>query len=147
MRKPGRWSTTSSPAATASSTSSCAATSLRTWRRWRRDGGSTSEAWNRQEHEMKKTMTREDLYERAADLAAELYRMVHVQPGTDEFELSVEIRKAAQDVMTNLGSGMDPAETLDDASGASARLECLLLLAKDLAFFPSVDLPEFRKRA
>ena len=96
---------------------------------------------------MKQKTTREDLHGRAMDLAAEIYRMVHCLPEAEEFELSVEIRKAAQDLVTHLRSGMDPEEALDDASGASARLECLLLLAKDLAFFPKVDLTDFRKRA
>lgn len=94
-----------------------------------------------------KKPTREELFEKAHEMAVELYRMVHCEHEAQEFELSVEIRKAATDVARYLLSDMDPAETLDAASGASARLECLLLLARDLAFFPKADLDDYRKRA
>ncbi|MBV8881180.1 MAG: four helix bundle protein [Planctomycetaceae bacterium] len=92
-------------------------------------------------------ITLEDLQERAQDLALELFRMIRSEPDDEEFELAVEIRKAAQDIARSLTSGMEPRELLDAASGTSARLECLLLLAKDLAFFPQADLGEYRKRA
>ena len=94
-----------------------------------------------------KKLTRQELFQKANELALELYRMVHCGEKSPEFELSVEIRKAAQDTARSLMSEMDPGETLDAASQASARLECLLLLARDLAFFPQADLGDFQKRA
>lgn len=94
-----------------------------------------------------KKPTRQELFQSAHELALELYRMVHCGEKAPEFELSVEIRKAAQDTARYLMSEVDPVETLDAASGASARLECLLLLARDMAFFPKADLGEFQKRA
>lgn len=96
---------------------------------------------------MKKKPTREDLSKRSHDLALDLYRMVHCGDRAPEFQLSVEIRKAAQDLSRSLMPGMDADQALDAASGAAARLEALLLLAKDLAYFPMADLGDFQKRA
>lgn len=96
---------------------------------------------------MKKKVTRDDLSRKAHDLTLELYRMVHCDDRSPEFQLSVEIRKAAQDLSRSLMSELDSDLALDGASGASLRLQALLQLAKDLAFFPNAGLADFQTRA
>lgn len=94
-----------------------------------------------------KKITREDLHQRALDLTVEIYRSVGCDPKSEAFELSVELRKAAQDTARNLSSELELEGALDAASGSAARLECLLLIAKDLAFFPKADLGDYKERA
>ena len=94
-----------------------------------------------------KKFTRQELHQRAHDLTLELFRSVGCGPKDAEFELSVEIRKAAQDTTRHLSPEVELDEALGAASGSAARLECLLLLAHDLAFFPRADLADFQKQA
>jgi len=99
------------------------------------------------EYTIVKKISRQELHRRAYDLALELFRLVSCDADTPEFELSVEIRKAAQDTVRNLAPDLDAEGALDAASGSAARLEYTLLLAKYLGLFPHVDLEDFRKRA
>ncbi len=94
-----------------------------------------------------KKISRQELHRRAYDLALELFRLVSCDAEAVEFDLSVEIRKAAQDTVRHLSPDLDAEDALDVASGSAARLEYTLLLAKDLGLFPHVDLEDFRKRA
>jgi hypothetical protein len=88
-----------------------------------------------------------DLRERAYDLTLELFRSVFCDAEAPEFELSVQIRKAAQDMVRQLSPDVALEDALDVASGAVARLESLLLLAQDLKLFPGADLVDFQERA
>ena len=94
-----------------------------------------------------KKVTRQELHRRAYDLALELFRLISCDAEAPEFELSVEIRKAAQDTVRHLSPDLDAEEALDAASDSAARLEYTLLLAWDLGLFRHVDLEDFRKMA
>jgi len=94
-----------------------------------------------------KKITRQELHQRSLDLTVEIYRAVGCNPKSEAFELSVEIRKAAQDTTRHLSSEVEVDEALDAASGSAARLEYLLLIATDLAFFPKAGLADFKERA
>jgi hypothetical protein len=59
----------------------------------------------------------------------------------------VEIRKAAQDTVRHLSPELESEEGLDAASGSAARLETMLILARDLGSFAGADLEDFRGRA
>ena len=90
---------------------------------------------------------RPDLHRKAYDHALDLFRAVSCEHEAPDFELSVEIRKAAQDTVRHLSPELESEEGLDAASGSVARLETLLLLARDLASFPGADLDDYRARA
>lgn len=94
-----------------------------------------------------KKITHQELYRRAYDLTLELFRAISVDADEPEFELSVEIRKAAQETVRHLSPDLGVKDALDAASSSAARLEYALLLAQDLGMFRLADLEDFRKRA
>jgi hypothetical protein len=90
--------------------------------------------------------TKDEVYRRAHQLTLDLYESIPVNPDREDFDLAQEIRHAAFSLSMALSPHVHREDAIDAARDARARLECLLILARDLSYFPEADLADFEKR-
>ncbi len=80
------------------------------------------------------------VWRKAHSLALSVYRLTRSFPADERFGLSVQLRKAAGSVPTNIAEGCgrfgdrDFARFLSIASGSAAETEYHLMLARDLGY-------------
>jgi len=83
------------------------------------------------------------VWQRSHALALEIYRATAAFPAQERFGLTSQLRRAAVSVPANIAEGSkrdsrtDYARFLNIAEGSLAEAECLLLLARDLAYLPT----------
>jgi four helix bundle protein len=86
-----------------------------------------------------------DVWRKAHELTLAIYRATDKLPKTELFGVTVQLRRAAVAVPTRIAEGCgrendsEFANQLHKARGASAELEYLLLLCRDLAYLPPAD--------
>jgi four helix bundle protein len=86
-----------------------------------------------------------EVWRRAHELALSLYRATDKLPKSEVFGVTVQLRRAAVAVPTRIAEGCgrendsEFANQLHKARGASAELEYLLLLCRDLAYLPPTE--------
>lgn len=79
-------------------------------------------------------------WKRAHRLALDVYRATEGLPKSEQFGLTIQLRRSATSIPTNIAEGCgrdgdaELARFLQIARGACSELEYLLLLAKDLGY-------------
>lgn len=91
--------------------------------------------------------TKEELYAEAHELTVDIYKNITVDLLDEGFDLAQEIRHAAFSASLALSPELQREDPVDDACGSSARLQCLLLIARDLSYFPKADIAGFLDRS
>ena len=82
------------------------------------------------------------VWQKAHDLALEVYRSTKGFPPNERYELTRQIRRSATSVPTNIAEGCgrdsrgDFARFLTIAGGSASELEYQLLLSRDLSLLP-----------
>ncbi|HZE96211.1 MAG TPA: four helix bundle protein [Planctomycetota bacterium] len=94
-----------------------------------------------------KKITPREAYQLAGELALDLHRSIRCTPGSQDYELAMELRHTAQDTAMNLSPDVEREDGIDAACGSVARLEYGLILARDLGLFPKAGVQEFQERA
>lgn len=84
------------------------------------------------------------VWEKAHELALEVYRATYRFPREELYGLTSQLRRSAVSVPSNIAEGCcrtkgDFARFLQIAAGSASELEYQLLLAKDLALLPAPD--------
>lgn len=82
------------------------------------------------------------VWQKAHRLALEIYRHTQSFPAEERFGLTIQLRRAAASVPSNIAEGagrntdLDFARFLSIAAGSTSEVEYQLLLARDLALLP-----------
>jgi four helix bundle protein len=88
-----------------------------------------------------KDFRKQKVWQKAHDLALEVYRVTEAFPKTELFGLTSQIRRAGVSIPANIAEGCgrdtdaDFSRFLQIAMGSASELEYHLLLAHDLGFF------------
>lgn len=86
------------------------------------------------------------VWQRAMELAQEVYRLSRTLPRTEQFALSDQVRRAACSIPSNIAEGYgreyraEYLKHLSMAQGSLAELETLLMLAARVGYFGPSDL-------
>jgi len=83
---------------------------------------------------------------KAHEAALQIHRMAACSPEDERYELAGELIGSAQSLALALSREVDPDQVADAASGAVERLDCLLLLARDLGLYGKATLRNLRER-
>jgi len=92
-----------------------------------------------------KDFRKQKVWQKAHDLALEVYRVTEAFPKTELFGLTSQIRRAGVSIPANIAEGCgrdtdaDFARFLQIAMGSASELEYHLLLAHDLEFLSDPD--------
>ena len=92
-----------------------------------------------------KDFRKQKVWQKAHDLALEVYRVTEAFPKTELFGLTSQIRRASVSIPANIAEGCgrdtdaDFARFLQIAMGSASELEYHLLLAHDLGFVSDPD--------
>lgn len=92
------------------------------------------------------------VWKRSVDLAYEVYQLVMVFPGHEQFALSDQVRRAVVSVAANIAEGQarqqrrEFLQALHVARGSLAELDTLLVLAGRLGYADSAVLSSFEAR-
>ncbi|MFI5209822.1 MAG: four helix bundle protein [Gemmatimonadales bacterium] len=82
------------------------------------------------------------MWQQAQSLALELYRATAGFPAVERYGLSLQLRRAAVSVASNIAEGSgragdrECARFLRVARGSASEIECQLMLARDLGYLP-----------
>ena len=98
--------------------------------------------------------TYEDLtfYQDMYALSLELYRAMPAFPADERFGLAHQIRTSAVSVLSNIAESSgratdgERANSVSNASGSAAELDCQLKLSRDLKFLPAEDVARWLKQ-
>ena len=98
--------------------------------------------------------TYEDLtfYRDMYALTLELYPVLRAYPVEERFELARQMRRAAVSVLSNIAEGSgratpgENANSISNACGSAAELDCQISLSADLEIMPRVLAESFRAR-
>ncbi|HLA66328.1 MAG TPA: four helix bundle protein [Acidimicrobiia bacterium] len=86
-----------------------------------------------------------EVWQRAHRLTLDVYRLTHGYPASERFGLTMQTRRAAVSIPSNVaegagrGSDRDFARFVGIAIGSTNEAEYQLLLACDLGYLPSLD--------
>ena len=92
------------------------------------------------------------VWQKAHDLALEVYRFTKAFPKNEQYELTRQMRRSATSISTNIAEGCgrnsrgDFRRFLTIAGGSASELEYQLLLARDLNLLPLGAYGELRNR-
>ncbi len=89
---------------------------------------------------------RKEAWKKAHEAALQIHRMAACSPEDERYEMAVELISSAQSLAMALSSEVDADHVADVASGAIARLDCMLILAQDLNLFGKAKLRNLRER-
>lgn len=93
------------------------------------------------------------MWQRSHALALEVYRLTEALPDKERFGLTVQLRRAAVSVPSNIAEGskregsQDYARLLNIAEGSLAETDYLLLLSRDLGYLDAEVAEKLRGEA
>ena len=96
--------------------------------------------------------TKLKMWQKAHDLALDVYRFTNDFPKQEQYELTRQMRRSATSIPTNIAEGCgrnsrgDFRRFLTIAGGSASELEYQLLLARDLDLLPRGVHEELRRR-
>lgn len=99
-----------------------------------------------------KDFRKQKVWQKAHDLALEVYRVTEAFPKAELFGLTSQIRRAGVSIPANIAEGCgrdtdaDFARFLQIAMGSASELEYHLLLAHDLGFFQKATYEEISNK-
>jgi four helix bundle protein len=86
-----------------------------------------------------------DVWQRAQELAVQVYRQTNHYPKEERYGLTDQLRRATVSIPTNVAEGCgragdaDFARFVQIAFGSACEVESLLLLSRDLGFLTAID--------